>query len=64
MNRLIMGPNAGGATSHSHSGCVVLLMAALAAVPWLRWRFSLRTLLIAMTLVAVVLGIIMWMQSG
>ena len=31
----------------------------LAAVPWLRWRFSLRTLLIATTLVAVVLGLIM-----
>ena len=28
--------------------------------PWLRWRFSLRTLLIATTLVAVVLGLIVW----
>jgi hypothetical protein len=27
-------------------------------IPWLRWRFSLRTLLIATTLVAVVLGLI------
>ena len=26
--------------------------------PWMRWRFSLRSLLIAMTLVAVVLGLI------
>ena len=33
-----------------------LLSASLAAVPWLRWKFSLRTLLIATTLVAVVLG--------
>jgi hypothetical protein len=42
---------------------LVLSIAALAAIPWLRWRFSLRTLLIAMTLVAVALGVIvtaMW----
>jgi hypothetical protein len=32
--------------------------AFLSFVPWLRWRFSLRTLLIATTLVAVVLGLI------
>jgi hypothetical protein len=33
---------------------------AVAAAPWIRWskRFSLRTLLIAMTLVAVVLGVV------
>jgi hypothetical protein len=40
-----------------------VLIAALAAMPWvrqLRWRFSLRTLLIATTLVAVVLGAIVW----
>jgi hypothetical protein len=32
--------------------------------PWLRWskRYSLRTLLIATTLVAVVLGLIVWMR--
>ena len=38
----------------------VVLSATLATVPWIRhlsWRFSLRTLLIAMTLVAVVLGL-------
>jgi hypothetical protein len=29
----------------------------LGTTPWLRWRFSLRTLLIATTLVAVVLGL-------
>jgi hypothetical protein len=34
----------------------------LAALPWLRWRFTLRTLLIAMTLVAVVLGLIVWLN--
>jgi hypothetical protein len=40
---------------------LVLLFAALAAAPWLPWwskRFSLRTLLIATTLIAVVLGLI------
>ena len=34
-----------------------VIIALLASYPWLRWRFSLRTLLIAMTLVAVALGI-------
>jgi hypothetical protein len=38
----------------------VLLSAFLAIAPWLRWRFTLRTLLIATTLVAVVLGLIAW----
>jgi hypothetical protein len=40
---------------------VVLLPATLTVVPWIRqlkWRFSLRTLLIAITLVAGLLGII------
>ncbi len=32
--------------------------AALAVAPWLPWRYSLRTLLIATTLIAVVLGTI------
>jgi hypothetical protein len=36
------------------------LCAGLAAIPWLRWRFSLRTLLIATTLLAVVLGLAVW----
>ena len=41
---------------------VISMFAALAAVPWIRWsrRFSLRTLLIATTLVAVVLGLAVW----
>lgn len=34
----------------------------LIAVPWLRWRFSLRTLLIATTLIAVGLGLIVWLN--
>jgi hypothetical protein len=37
---------------------VVLILAMLAAAPWIRWRFSIRTLLIVTTLVAVVLGLI------
>ena len=39
---------------------LTLFSAALAAAPWLRWRFSLRTLLLAITLIAVVLGLIVW----
>jgi hypothetical protein len=38
------------------------LIATCAAAPWMQWskRFSLRTLLIATTLVAMVLGLIVW----
>jgi hypothetical protein len=36
------------------------LAAIAAALPWLRWRFSLRTLLIAITLVAVLLGTVVY----
>jgi hypothetical protein len=36
----------------------VVLSGALGAAPWLRWRFSLRSLLIAMTVAAVLLGLI------
>ena len=39
---------------------LILLFVAHAAFPWIRWRFSLRTLLIATTLVAVVLGLIVY----
>jgi hypothetical protein len=35
-----------------------LSLDAIATLPWIRWRFSLRTLLIATTLVAVVIGLI------
>jgi hypothetical protein len=40
----------------------VLLMAAFTIAPWIKWskRFSLRTLLIATTLVALVLGLAVW----
>ena len=41
---------------------VVLVCSALAGVPWLPARFSLRTLLVATTLVAVVLGMIVWLR--
>jgi hypothetical protein len=37
---------------------LTLLFAATAGLPWIRWRFTLRTLLIATTLVAVLLGLI------
>jgi hypothetical protein len=39
-----------------------VITATVAAAPWIRWRFSLRTLLIAMTLVAVVLGTLVWLS--
>ena len=40
----------------------VLISAACTALPWIRWsrRFSLRTLLIATTLIAVVLGAVVY----
>src|SRR4051794_1460045 len=44
---------------------VVLALITTGAVPWLRyptWHFSLRTLLIATTLIAVVLGLIVWLK--
>jgi hypothetical protein len=44
---------------------LVVVVAGLGAAPWLSrwpWRFSLRTLLIATTLIAVVLGLIVWLQ--
>jgi hypothetical protein len=34
--------------------------ATFAASPWLTWRFSLRTLLIATTLAALMLGLLVW----
>jgi hypothetical protein len=43
---------------------LVILSAFITAVtgwlPWKRWRFSVRTLIVATTLVAVVLGLIVW----
>jgi hypothetical protein len=41
---------------------LIALSATLAVAPWMRWtwRFSLRTLLIATTLVAIVLGLVVY----
>jgi hypothetical protein len=44
--------------------CYVLLTGALAVLPWLKFsRFSLRTLLIATTLAAVLLGLTAWLTG-
>ena len=45
--------------------CWLLMPATLAAMPWLHYlkRFAVRTMLIATTLVAVVLGLIAWAGS-
>jgi hypothetical protein len=43
---------------------LIPLSVIAAAAPWLRHRFSLRTLLIATTLIAVVLGMIVWMSRA
>ena len=44
---------------------LILAAVAMAATPWLLScrRFSLRTLLIATTLVAVVLGLVVWLSN-
>jgi hypothetical protein len=39
-----------------------ILLGAGGGLPWLSFRFTLRTLLIATTLVAVVLGLIVWLS--
>src|SRR3954471_20686925 len=44
----------------------ILLLATSGVVPWIRWinwRFSLRSLLIVTTLVAIVLGLIVWVAK-
>jgi hypothetical protein len=38
-------------------GCAIIVVAALGIMPWTGWRFNLRTLLIATTLLAVALGL-------
>jgi hypothetical protein len=37
---------------------LVVISGIFAALPWLRWHFSLRTLLIAITIIGLVLGLI------
>jgi hypothetical protein len=39
---------------------VCIGLAAVLWLPWLPWKFSLRTLLIASTVLAVVLGLVVW----
>jgi hypothetical protein len=56
-------PTVGGFGAFIPFWCSALLAGMLASVPWLHWRFSLRTLLIATTLVAVALGTIVWMSQ-
>jgi hypothetical protein len=41
-------------------GTLPLLISIVTVAPWIRWRFSLRTLLIAITLLAVLLGAIVY----
>ena len=53
-------PTGWGWTLRSPYWFIVSLVGILAIAPWIRWRFSLRTLLIATTLVAVVLGLIVY----
>ena len=38
----------------------VVICAAVASIPWLPYRFSLRTMVIVTALVAVVLGLVVW----
>ena len=40
----------------------MLVVCAVSIAPWIHYRFSLRTLLIATTLVAVGLGMIVWLR--
>jgi hypothetical protein len=42
---------------------VLAMLFAIGAAPWVPWRFSLRTLLIAMTLIAGVLGTIVYVKK-
>jgi hypothetical protein len=38
----------------------LILITIVAAAPWIRWRYSLRTLLVAMTVIAMGLGVIVY----
>jgi hypothetical protein len=45
--------------------CAVVLFALMAIIPWISVRrFSLRTLLIATTIVAILMGVIAWSIAG
>jgi hypothetical protein len=60
LNELANLPILSQRTIHSPYWSLVAASFTLAALPWLRSQFSLRTLLIATTLVAVVLGLAAW----
>jgi hypothetical protein len=53
---LVSSPN--NVPIHIPHWCLVALIATLAATPWMSWRFSLRTMLLATALVAVVLWLL------
>jgi hypothetical protein len=44
---------------------LTVIVASFTAAPWIRsrWTFSLRTLLIATTLIAVLLGLVAWVSG-
>jgi hypothetical protein len=42
----------------------VSILGVFAAAPWLRWRFSLRMLLIGMTVIAILMGLVLWASRG
>ena len=67
--RITIGPfilDRGGSTSYEliiPYWLLVGISAALAAAPLKRWRFSMRTLLVATSIVAIVLGLLMWLSG-
>jgi hypothetical protein len=52
---------ADGFTMAMPTWVLVIGVSTLAGLPWLPWRFSLRTMLIATTLVAIMLGLIVYL---
>jgi hypothetical protein len=42
---------------------MLVVFGGFASLPWLHWQFSLRTLLIAMTVVAALLGLLVWAMN-
>jgi hypothetical protein len=55
--------NLSGKGTSARLWLIAVMALSVSAVPWLRYfprRFSLRTLLIATTLIAVVLGLVVW----
>jgi hypothetical protein len=50
--------NDAGVTVYVPHWSLAVVMCAIAAMPWISWKFSLRTLLILTTVIAMVLGLI------